>query len=128
MLRISVLSGLLLCSCGRVPCGDLEISDLSVNTFFDTPSFSWVGDSINRLSITDSNNDELWWLQCSGAEQCLESPITYGEFPVIDESASLKAKESANVLLSGGSYTLQINIKCRGSDRNLFQEEEFIAP
>ena len=128
MFRTLVFTLPLLCSCQRAPCDELDVSNLSINTFFNTPSFSWVGDNINSLSVTDSNGEELWWLQCSGADQCLESPITYGESPVVEESSSLKATESAAELSAGESYTLQINIKCRGSGRNLFQEEEFIAP
>ena len=128
MIRSSALLLIFLCGCKRAPCEELDVSNLSINTFFETPSFSWIGDNINSLSVANSNGEDLWWLRCSGAAQCLESPITYGDVPVLEDASALKSKDSVQELISGTPHTLKINIKCRGQGRNLLQEEEFIAP
>ena len=122
-----MMSLILLCSCQRTPCDEIDVSNLSINTFFDTPSFSWVGDNINSLSITNLSDEELWWLECSGASQCISSPVIYGEDPEVEDS-TLKTSETIQSLNTGETYKLSINVKCKGQGRNILQEEEFIAP
>ncbi len=127
MFRMTTLSLFFLCSCQRTPCDEIDVSNLSINTFFETPSFSWVGDNINSLSVKNSNDEELWWIECSGASQCISSPVTYGEPPEFEDN-SLKASEATQNLSTGETYTLRINVKCKGNGRNILQEEEFVAP
>ena len=112
-LYISLFT-LALCSCKRLPCEEIDVSNLSINTFFETPSFSWVGSNINSLIVQGPSGEELWTLSCQGSSLCIPSPIEYGTLPaeVIEELTAAPA--SAPDLSSGETYSLEISIKCRG--------------